>query len=183
MTVIVKYYDNDIAKGLLIEGKTYVRAADLVNGLGLFYDWMPGPPHIMTVTGTIPGTVPSGMDNLGQGLNNIHITENFNLKEFQCTCCKRVMLDPELVGRLQMMRDELGAAITVNSGYRCAAHNRDVGGAKDSQHLYGKAADITAKDLPRLALLAEEYFSNQGLGLYKNYVHVDVRGSRAWWKG
>lgn len=32
--------------------------------------------------------------------------------------------------------------IVVNSGYRCAALNRAVGGATMSQHLYGEAVDI-----------------------------------------
>lgn len=180
MTVIIRYYDNDIATGLLIEGRTYARVADVIEGLGLFHDWTPGPPHVMTITGTIPG---GSVEVLGQGLNDIQLTENFNLKEFQCSCCGTVKIDPELVRRLQAMRDELGVPIIVNSGYRCPAHNKAVGGAKDSQHLVGKAADITARDLPRLMLLAEKYFHDQGLGLYKNYVHVDVRGTRVRWKG
>lgn len=34
--------------------------------------------------------------------------------------------------------------IKVTSGYRCEALNKAVGGAKNSQHLYGMAADIKA---------------------------------------
>lgn len=38
-----------------------------------------------------------------------------------------------------------GKPIRVNSGYRCEALNKAVGSkAKNSQHLYGEAADITA---------------------------------------
>ena len=37
-----------------------------------------------------------------------------------------------------------GKPITVNSGYRCPKLNDAVGGAKNSQHMRGEAADITA---------------------------------------
>lgn len=45
---------------------------------------------------------------------------------------------------LDPLRERLGKPITVNSGFRCPALNRAVGGAKTSQHLMGEAADITA---------------------------------------
>lgn len=45
---------------------------------------------------------------------------------------------------LDPLRDAYGAPIYVNSGYRCPALNRAVGGAAGSQHLTGEAADITA---------------------------------------
>lgn len=43
---------------------------------------------------------------------------------------------------LQPIRDKYGKAIRVNSGYRCEALNKKVGGSKTSQHRYGAAADI-----------------------------------------
>lgn len=47
---------------------------------------------------------------------------------------------------LDPLRERFGKAIFVNCGYRCATLNAAVGGAKNSQHLYGEAADITAKN-------------------------------------
>lgn len=44
---------------------------------------------------------------------------------------------------LDPLREAWGAPITVNSGYRCPALNKAVGGVANSQHLTGKAADIT----------------------------------------
>lgn len=44
---------------------------------------------------------------------------------------------------LDPLREMWGAPVTVNSGYRCAALNRLVGGAEGSQHTRGQAADIT----------------------------------------
>lgn len=45
---------------------------------------------------------------------------------------------------LDPLREEYGKPIKVNSGYRCDALNKAVGGSKTSQHKYGLAADITA---------------------------------------
>ena len=44
---------------------------------------------------------------------------------------------------LDHLREAYGEAITVNSGYRSPALNKAVGGAKNSQHMTGEAADIT----------------------------------------
>lgn len=46
-----------------------------------------------------------------------------------------VVLDP--------LREAYDEAITVNSGYRCPELNKAMGGAKNSQHMTGEAADIT----------------------------------------
>lgn len=45
---------------------------------------------------------------------------------------------------LDPLREEYGNPIKVNSGYRCDALNKAVGGSKTSQHCFGLAADITA---------------------------------------
>ena len=44
---------------------------------------------------------------------------------------------------LDEVRELWGKPIGVNSGYRCYELNRAIGGAKNSQHLRGEAADIT----------------------------------------
>lgn len=43
---------------------------------------------------------------------------------------------------LQPLRDHFAHPITITSGYRSELVNKAVGGAKKSDHLYGKAADI-----------------------------------------
>ena len=45
---------------------------------------------------------------------------------------------------LDPLREAWGAPIHVNSGYRCPALNKAVGGVPASQHMLGEAADITA---------------------------------------
>ena len=46
---------------------------------------------------------------------------------------------------LQPIRDAFGQPIIVSSGYRCSKLNKAVGGAANSDHLYGSAADIHTK--------------------------------------
>lgn len=48
-----------------------------------------------------------------------------------------------VVNTLDPLRRLWGKPLKVNSGYRCAALNKAVGGASNSSHLYGMAADIT----------------------------------------
>ena len=52
---------------------------------------------------------------------------------------------------LQPLRDHFKEPVYISSGFRCAALNGVVGGAKKSQHMYGEAADIyCAKGSERL---------------------------------
>ncbi len=61
---------------------------------------------------------------------------------------------PEAVAALTVLVDNLldpirrlwGKPLTVTSGYRCPALNRAVGGALNSHHLRGMAADLTTGD-------------------------------------
>ena len=47
---------------------------------------------------------------------------------------------------LDRLRGEWGRPIIVTSGYRCKELNAAVGGARNSQHLKGQAADIVSDD-------------------------------------
>jgi len=116
-------------------------------------------------------------------INNFRLTENFNLREFQCQHCGVVMIDDRLVELLQKMRDRLGKPIIVTSGYRCPEHDKEVGGTGDSFHTRGLAADIYCPGFPLDALrdLADAIGFN-GIGInYKNlHVHVDLGPRRKW---
>lgn len=60
---------------------------------------------------------------------------------------------------LEKVREIWGKPIYVNSGYRCEKLNRLVGGAVNSQHKIGKAADITTGSIEgnkRLFALVEQ---------------------------
>jgi uncharacterized protein YcbK (DUF882 family) len=81
-----------------------------------------------------------------------------------------------LIIKLEELRAKLNAPIIITSGYRCEKHNRDVGGVRNSQHLYGNAADILVKGYTseEVAEVAKEVdFSF--VKTYKSWVHIDVR--------
>jgi hypothetical protein len=77
--------------------------------------------------------------------------EFFQEKEFACKCCRKLPpfekenIEALVRNLLDPVRKEFGRPIKVNSGYRCSNRNAAVGGAKNSQHLRGEAADIAAE--------------------------------------
>jgi uncharacterized protein YcbK (DUF882 family) len=115
------------------------------------------------------------------------VSPHFNKSEFACKCgCGEATIAPELLAGLEALRAKAGLAIVIDRAYSCAKHNAEVGGKKDSQHLSGKAADIT---IPPLSLktmyeLAQQIpvFANGGIGIYDGkFLHVDTRGHKARW--
>lgn len=95
-----------------------------------------------------------------------------------------LVVQEQLYTLLDLIREEFGKPIIVNSGYRSPAHNMKVGGVPNSYHVLGMAADIRPKnlnDLPRLQHLADSINFNGGVGFYDTFVHVDVRPMRARW--
>ena len=119
------------------------------------------------------------------------LSKNFSRSEFACrgeNCCGgSAPVHPDLVVGLQELRDKVGVPLTISSGFRCRRHNAAIGGAKNSQHMLAMAADVLVPDgwtSGRLAELAEtvEVFREGGIGIYPNWVHVDVRttGKARW---
>ena len=51
---------------------------------------------------------------------------------------------------LEPLRSHLTRPINVSSGYRCPEVNAAIGGAQDSQHLLGEAADFTVQDFSNI---------------------------------
>ena len=114
---------------------------------------------------------------------DISLSKNFKLSEFECTCnLKHVKVDSRLVALLQKLRDRVGRAVRITSAYRCPARNRAVGSNSASQHPRGTACDIqvTGYTPTQIAKIAEEV-GFDGIGIYRNFTHVDVRGTRARW--
>jgi len=107
------------------------------------------------------------------------LSRNFTAHEFTCPHCGSAVVRPLLVARLEVARARIGRPIPIASGYRCPVHNIAVGGAADSQHMYGSAADIPSGLLR--ASVARDIFV--GVGTKGDWaVHVDVRdGEKAHW--
>jgi len=86
---------------------------------------------------------------------------------------------------LQPIRDALRVPLVVTSGFRSAALNRTVGGAANSQHLEGKAADLictamTSKDLFKRVLqmnLPVDQLIYEG-GKQSQWVHISYSSKK-----
>ena len=112
-------------------------------------------------------------------INDFQVSEHFILREFECPCCHRVMLDSKLIDVLEHIRARLGGRpVIVTSGYRCPEHNELIGGAPNSDHLYGWAADIVIRGIEpeELAKVVRLYLPHGRIGTYSNKscVHVGV---------
>lgn len=102
----------------------------------------------------------------------------FEMPEFYCKCgkCGSVGVDRSLVHMLDEARGIAGVPMRINSGHRCDAHNRAVGGREGSTHTLGLAADIACTSSPQrwamLTALIEAGFNR--IGVSSNFIHVDI---------
>lgn len=101
-----------------------------------------------------------------------------------------------LCAMLELVRAEFSRPMVIISGYRSPVHNAEVNGAKNSQHCYGRAADVTIVNVDPAdvhACVLELYEQGRlpmlgGLGKYSGWNHVDIRpqtpvGHLARWNG
>lgn len=121
-----------------------------------------------------------------------HYSPNFTRAELECKCgCTPSAVVErnltELATHLEQMREELGGKpLGILSGHRCAAYNKKIGGASQSRHLTGEAADLAVpwgkQDTFYRAALRVPAFKGGGIGLYPGGgLHVDHRGYVARW--
>ena len=123
---------------------------------------------------------------------NTQLSENFCLKEFVVSESHphlALMIVPTIEQAnnlhilcqmgLQPIREEYGF-VSITSGLRDAALNKAVGGASDSQHLYGEAADFICSTLKPESMLDVFTFCVHNLNwqgevfLYKKRGHLHI---------
>ena len=111
------------------------------------------------------------------------LSPSFHRREFQCQCgCGFDTVDAELLKLCELVREMNGEAVIVNSGCRCKPHNTAVGGSPNSQHTLGKAADLRVNNSKEIAEKLDIMFpSIYGIGVYRDFIHVDSRAIRARW--
>jgi uncharacterized protein YcbK (DUF882 family) len=114
------------------------------------------------------------------------LSENFSRSEFKCKCgeCDFDTVDAALIWVLEDVRGHFQSPVNITSGCRCGPHNKREGGSDNSQHLYGKAADITVTGVPASAVqnyLLDRYRDSFGIGRYSSWTHIDVRSQKARW--
>lgn len=118
---------------------------------------------------------------------NKKLSANFKVKEFACSDgSDPIFIDSDLVNVLQKIRSHFGKSVTITSAYRTPVKNKAVGGTTYSQHLYGKAADIKVTGIaPKtVAAYTEKLLPKSGgIGIYSTFTHIDVRETKARWRG
>ena len=105
--------------------------------------------------------------------------------EIACKCgCGQDTFDVELSDVLESTRAHFKQRMFKVSGNRCAEYNKRICGAKNSQHIKSKAADIQIDNVSPVKVY--EYLNNKypnqfGVGSYESFTHVDVRSLKARW--
>ena len=112
-------------------------------------------------------------------------TKNFKVTEFACHHCGENLIDQRVIEMAQKIRDRVGRPIRVNSGYRCAKHNAEVGGVKNSCHTKGLAADLSCEAGAKVLFAAAKELYNEGALpelsyciRYKWGIHIDCGQKR-----
>ena len=164
---------------------------------GLTADGDPGAATQKMLIGAIAGTAvkvekPESSDEPKTGTFWDDI-QFFSRTEFRCPCgrCGGFPVEPQesIARTVDEIRYRLGIPISIvdggGSGVRCAAHNAEVGGVSNSQHLFGLAADLHSAASPaQMKAVAEDVMGRTGgIGLYDWGIHVDTRQGYARWKG
>lgn len=140
-------------------------------------------------------------------MGTMQLTKHFQRSEFDCNDEFNTPVPAELLPNVQTLAENLEilrahltdklnkkgikgeCPIHINSGYRTKAYNdKQPGSAKNSQHLSGKAADITTKYFtPKQVaaaieeLIAVKLMKQGGIGKYPGFTHYDIRGKKARW--
>ena len=117
-------------------------------------------------------------------------TAHFKISELVCKHCGQGAgyIQPALMAALERVRERYGKPMLVTSGYRCALHNAEIGGAKYSAHKEGKAADIADPQGELASLLTPETCAELGIWIEdpratRGWVHITIRpaAQRVFW--
>lgn len=120
------------------------------------------------------------------------VSRNFTVREFRChDGSDRILIDTDMVAKLQQIRDYFGRPVLIGSGYRTLAYNARIGGADGSHHTTGKAVDFDvgigkAAISPMLVAMYADAIGCGGVGRYirtdgQSWVHIDVGRYNGFW--
>tara|TARA_B100001057_G_scaffold501185_1_gene621657 strand:+ start:1364 stop:1717 length:354 start_codon:yes stop_codon:yes gene_type:complete len=102
----------------------------------------------------------------------------FTYKEFDSPDVKGSgeMMSKKLLSKLDMIREEFGKPIHINSGYRTETHNLKVGGTPKSSHVKGLAVDISCKNSTDRFKLIDLFIKHEitRIGVADTFIHVDI---------
>ena len=113
------------------------------------------------------------------------VSPHFHRTEFSCKCkCGLDAVDTSGLEALEKIRTHFDAPVKITSGNRCLAHNANVGGSENSQHMNCLAYDFKVKGHHPQDVYdyINDVIDPPGLGIYNTWVHMDFRtGSYARW--
>lgn len=123
------------------------------------------------------------------------ISKNFNYEEFEFSQdANELCIDNHIpsekirfsirllvLNLLEPLREIVQRPIILNSGYRCPALNKAIGGAKNSQHLIGEASDIrcgSALEVLHLAQIVKRHeLPFDQMILYESILHLSFKAN------
>lgn len=107
------------------------------------------------------------------------LSRNFSQHEFDCKCGGKhaSKMDMSFISKLQELRDRVGFALVINSGFRCPEWNEKIGGSPNSQHMLGIAVDIKCTDIIKRAKIIKEALNIgfSDVSIASNFIHIDNR--------
>lgn len=116
---------------------------------------------------------------------SVKLSNNFFVKEFACKDgSDKILIDTKLVEILQKIRDWAGAGVIITSAYRNPSYNAKIGGASNSYHTKGQAADIVVKGKKPIEVARfAQSIGVKGIGCYYDdlFNHIDTRESKFYW--
>ena len=129
--------------------------------------------------------------------DNTQLSAHFNVQEFKCKCGNphSILISEETVKQLEALYNELvkrygdDIIITINSGYRCYAHDKAVGGSGTGQHTKGTAVDIRCRQngaivtSKLICCIAQDLGFSGIANINAGYTdtHLDMRSGSKWY--
>lgn len=106
------------------------------------------------------------------------MSKYFSASEQSCPHCGRNFMDKGFMEAMDKLREMWGKPMICTSMYRCDVHNKAIGGAVNSMHLRGKAADIACTspaDRYQLLKLIYAHGGFNGIEVGPYHIHIDQR--------
>lgn len=116
------------------------------------------------------------------------LSPNFMAKDFRCGHCGTLVLNEDLLNRLEKLVSNIGP-IKIIQGYRCPDFNKVIGSYEDSPHVKGEAADFIINSKLNgfeTFLKTKDIFNHIGFNQFRSnrkssYIHVDVGEKPLYW--
>lgn len=104
----------------------------------------------------------------------------FTVDEFNCQHTGENNMEPEFMELVDELRHRCGFPFVITSGYRSITHPIEAKKNVPGKHAQGIAADIKATNGADRFIIVQQALELgfSGIGVHKNFVHVDTRGSQ-----